>query len=111
MIRLSMKNILIIIIIIPLFAGVDYTQKEETTKTKVFNYINSLGYRYLTDHITARYTDVIIKNSLKYNLNPMYLAKQIHAESTFKWWAGNKIAFGAMGIRPKYCSHLLYKVD
>ena len=106
-----MKNLIILLLIIPLFAGSDYTQREQTTKSKVYDYLNNLNYPYLTDDIKARYTDVICRNSIKYRLNAMHLARQIHAESTFKWWAGNKIAFGAMGIRPKYWSHLLYKVD
>jgi soluble lytic murein transglycosylase-like protein len=65
----------------------------------------------MTDEIKHRYYCVIKANALKYNLDEYLLAKQIHAESTFKWWTGNDIAFGAMGVRPKYWSHVLYRID
>lgn len=103
-----MKKLLLLFIIYYSYA--DNVAQEKTDFEQITNYINSHGYDYINKMDALKYAGMIIGKSEKYNLNPHFVARLVNTESRYKKTAGNRIAYGLMGIRPVFWSNDLRRM-
>ena len=95
-----------------------FYDKEVDVDLDKWYYAYSLADIFNNHETSKRIADVIIKTSEKYNLDAYMVARQCYKESFMLRWkrsknskTGEVVAWGLFMLRPKYWSHLLYRVD
>jgi hypothetical protein len=117
-----LKYIILITLIFNCNTNINKDDKIFREQVRLWYYSFSLANIHNNEDISARYANVIEKESIRTAVPSDIISRQNWVESRYKWYRSSKIkckktgkrieyAVGPMGVVPKHWAHLLYTDD